>query len=47
MLQMTLKGHDSQCLTGREVVEMLFEHSDSIRPTCDAVITQTALVQKC
>ena len=47
MPQMTLIGHDSQCTTGRKGVGVLFYQFDYNRPTCAAVITQTALVQKC
>ena len=42
MPQMTLIGHDSQCITGRKGVGMLFNHFDSIRATADAVAVQLA-----
>ena len=39
MHQMTLQGHDSQYITGRKGVGVLFHKFDYIRPTCDAVAT--------
>ena len=42
MPQMTLVGHGSQYITGREGVKVLFYQFDYIRPTCDAVATHVS-----
>ena len=47
MPQMTLKGHGSQCITGRKGVGVLFYKFDCIRPTCDAVATHVSCKLHC
>ena len=44
---MTFQGHDSQCVTGKEVVGVLVDCFDNIRPTSDAVAVQNSCKLHC